>query len=227
MAQFNKAYSILTQAEFSNRPEKFLHKNKKEKFLTIGGVYERFHPTAISWEFVHSITTLCGYNLETVIKLIKEEEELKKVIPTDEFQKSKLNSRKTEIKQRLDIQDNYLKRASVMLYNDSNTYKQVYLFFKKEFWDRIRLDEILAQNTANEIFISGVHLGTRRAVKLAQETVGALADGILGNITIKCLNNYNESAFDEEFDRTEIKFYRLNNGNSNNLQAFINRAVLV
>lgn len=182
MAQFNKAFTLLTTAEFSNNPKKFLHRNASEKHLTLGGIYRKYHKNAIDWVFVDEIVQVCKFDIE---------------------------------------------RASVMLFNDDTTYKQVYNFFKKNFWEAIRLDEILYQNTANEIFLSAVHIGITRAVKLAQKTVGAKQDGIFGDITLKCLNLYNEEAFDADFDKKEIAFYKENNPDSQYFEGFIARATIV
>jgi len=35
-----------------------------------------------------------------------------------------------------------------------------------------------------------------------------VVDGIMGAQTLKALNNYNEQAFDVDFDRAEIAYYR-------------------
>lgn len=68
-------------------------------------------------------------------------------------------------------------------------------FFKKEFWDTIRGDEIQDQDIANEIYDSSVNFGRSRAVKMAQEAVkigfGADidVDGKIGPKTIAALNS--------------------------------------
>jgi lysozyme family protein len=186
MAQFSKSYKLLTDAEFASNPKKFLHKNKTETHLTLGGIYERYHSLATNWQFVHSILDICEGSLE---------------------------------------------RASVMLYNDDKTYSEVAEFFEKEFWLPMKLDEIQSQKVADEIFLSGVHIGKRNAIKLAQELVGAKTDGFIGNITIKCLNNYDERVFDKMFDKLEIDNYELMIEQNEKLafyrDGFINRATIV
>lgn len=227
MSQFNEGYLILTKAEFSNKPEKFLHKNKTENFLTIGGIYRKFHKTAIDWAFVDNITRICGYDIDEVSRLQTEITELKETIELDEFRNNARNERINELEYRLDKYNQSLMRASKMLYADTVIYEQVYKFFKAKFWDNIRLSEVHYQNTANEIFLSAVHIGVKRAVKLAQKTVGAKDDGILGDITLRCLNNYTAERFDQDFDKSEIAFYKDNNPDSKYLDGFIARATLV
>lgn len=162
LTKFQKGYDILKTLEFGKRPEKFLHQNKNEDYLTLGGCYEKYWKNSIDWEFVHKTLTACNYEME---------------------------------------------RASVMLYNDSRTRAEVAQFFKKEFWDKMRLDEIQSQKICNEIFLHGVHRGTKNAIKLAQKQIGVSQDGVIGSITIRALNNYNEDKFDREFDKLEIDVY--------------------
>lgn len=162
MADFNESYRLLTQAEFSNKPEKFLHQNPNEEFVTLGGVYQKWHQLAVDWNFVHDVIRLCNRDL---------------------------------------------KRASVMLYNDKKTYKEVYEFFRKVFWCDIRIDEIHSQIIADNLFLSAVHIGQKNAIKIAQRTVGVVDDGIIGNITIKALNNYNQDLFKVQFDTREVENY--------------------
>lgn len=100
-----------------------------------------------------------------------------------------------------------ISRASTMLYHDDQIQLQVYTFFKTEFWDKARLSEVHSQKIANEIFLFGVHVGLSNAIEMAQKQVGAKQDGILGNLTLKALNNYNENRFDTKFDQLENEYY--------------------
>lgn len=69
-------------------------------------------------------------------------------------------------------------------------------FFKTNFWDVIRLDEITNQEIAEELYDTGVNFGHSRAIKFAQEacnllTVNALdVDGKIGPKTITAINSY-------------------------------------
>lgn len=53
MANLNKALEIYRQVEFSNRPEKLLHKNEGEDGLTFYGIYESAHPNWRGWPIIH------------------------------------------------------------------------------------------------------------------------------------------------------------------------------
>jgi lysozyme family protein len=162
MADYIKAFKTLVDAEYSERPHKFLHINRKESGLTLGGIYEVANPETFDWDFAKSIFRACDGDIE---------------------------------------------RASVMLYNDSKTKETVFWFFKKHYWDISRLSEIHDQNMAEEIFLMSVVTHPITAVKLAQRLVRTEDDGIVGVNTLKCLNNYNPTLFDRQYDNYEQKHF--------------------
>lgn len=100
-----------------------------------------------------------------------------------------------------------IERASILLHSDSKTLLSVFASFKTNFWDMNKLDEVQSQLMCNEIFLSSVHIGSKNAVKLAQRVVGVKDDGIIGNMTLKALNVFNEDLFDIEFDKKELEYY--------------------
>lgn len=74
-------------------------------------------------------------------------------------------------------------------------------FYKTQFWDVMKLDDIKDQDIAEEIYDTGVNTGTRTAVKMAQEACNLLnrqgkdypdieVDGIIGKNTINTINNH-------------------------------------
>lgn len=62
MAIFETAYKLLMQREFSNNSDYFLHQNKAENGLTIAGLYQKWNPKTIDWDFV-----------ERVLKMVKND----------------------------------------------------------------------------------------------------------------------------------------------------------
>ncbi|WP_419673789.1 putative peptidoglycan-binding domain-containing protein [Aliarcobacter butzleri] len=123
------------------------------------------------------------------------------------------------------------KKAGPILMKDSELLKQVNIFYKREFWDKMRLDEINSQHIANEIFIFGVNVNWKIAIKEAQKLISVAADGIIGTQTLKALNNYDEHVFDKKFDDVEIAYYEQIVKNKphlvHNLKGWINRALYV
>lgn len=100
-----------------------------------------------------------------------------------------------------------LERASVMIYADAKIKKQVHKYFKKHYWDKFLADEIMSQTQANNIFLSGVHIGVKNAVKLAQKVVQVQQDGVIGKYSIKALNFYDDNIFKIHFDKLELTNY--------------------
>lgn len=100
-----------------------------------------------------------------------------------------------------------IRKCSTILAGVKDLEDLVYDFYKKEFWDIARLDEINSQKIANEIFIFGVNAGMPISVIKAQFIVDAVADGKVGKNTIKALNAFDENRFDILFDEEEIKHY--------------------
>ena len=101
-----------------------------------------------------------------------------------------------------------LKKASVALYNDDTLVNLVASFYKTNYWDALNLDSVDSQIKKNELFCFAVNVGTKSAVRVLQDMLGLQCDGIMGQETLRALNNYNERAFDVDFDRAEIAYYR-------------------
>ena len=61
-------------------------------------------------------------------------------------------------------------------------------FYKREFWDKIKGEQIECQESANAIYDFAVNSGVKRAVEYAQETLGVFSDGVMGEKTLGALN---------------------------------------
>lgn len=68
--------------------------------------------------------------------------------------------------------------------------------YKRDYWDKMRLDEITSQPIADELFDTGVNAGWNRAIKFLQESLNLLTgstlavDGLVGSKTITATNEY-------------------------------------
>ncbi|CAD7288193.1 putative peptidoglycan-binding domain-containing protein [Campylobacter suis] len=100
-----------------------------------------------------------------------------------------------------------IKKASIALHQDENLKEMVAKFYRINFWDKIRGDEIISQHCANEIFCFAVNAGVRQAIKIAQRVVGVVDDGYFGAQTLRALNSYDEAKFNKEYDRLELAYY--------------------
>jgi lysozyme family protein len=67
--------------------------------------------------------------------------------------------------------------------------------YKTDYWDKIKGDQVNSQVIANSIFDFAVNAGVKTSIKLAQNIVSVLEDGIIGVKTINALNSIPESNF--------------------------------
>lgn len=100
-----------------------------------------------------------------------------------------------------------LKVASVELMKNTGLIDLVIKFYKEQFWDKAKLDEVKSDTVAQEIFIFMVNVGPAVAIKRAQRLAGCTEDGSVGPMTIKALNALDEKDFDLEFDALEKEYY--------------------
>jgi lysozyme family protein len=80
-------------------------------------------------------------------------------------------------------------------------------FYKKNFWDKMKLDEIDSQVICYNLFDFGVNAGWKTAAKLAQMTLGIAADGIIGPASIKELNDTDVKLFEVSYAIAKISRY--------------------
>ena len=111
-----------------------------------------------------------------------------------------------EVKSVLNVQPD-LKKAGIKLMQSQSLKDLVVKFYKEEFWNKARLDEVISQEIAQEIFIFMVNVGPAVAIKRAQRLAGCTEDGSVGPMTIKALNALNEKEFDFAFDDLEKEYY--------------------
>lgn len=112
----------------------------------------------------------------------------------------------TIIKRYLDNEPN-LKKCSLILANVSDLQQWVNQFYKENFWDIAKLDEVNSQKIADEIFIFGVNVGMKVAIRKAQKLVGVDSDGNVGSMTLKAFNTFDVITFDGQFDDLEKEYY--------------------
>jgi len=89
---------------------------------------------------------------------------------------------------------------------DADLTALVRTFYRQNFWDRIRGDDIGAQGVAYHIYDFAVNAGLKTAVRMAQRIIGATPDGVLGNKTFELLN---QAVQDEKDERIFIITFSL------------------
>ena len=101
--------------------------------------------------------------------------------------------------------------------------------YKKDYWDKIKGDEIVSDEIAYEIFDTAVNMGARTSSKLAQIVVGAYPDGYIGAKTLEKLNSVDVELFVTKFKLSKIARYtylvKKNPVNKRFLFGWINRVL--
>jgi lysozyme family protein len=102
-------------------------------------------------------------------------------------------------------------------------------FYKINYWDRIKGDDLDYQGVAEAIFDFAVNAGSKTASKLAQLVVEATPDGIIGDQTLSKLNQTDEEQFVVKYALAKIARYaeicRRNPGQKKFLFGWINRTL--
>jgi len=111
------------------------------------------------------------------------------------------------IRQKMQQYNGDMKLVGSMLYDNPIMREYVAAFYKREYWDRMKLDQIESQHVANEMMIFGVNAGVKAAIKLAQRAAGVVQDGVIGPNTLKALNRVDEKVFSQVYDELEQEHY--------------------
>jgi len=89
---------------------------------------------------------------------------------------------------------------------DADLTGMVRAFYKKEFWDRIRGDDIGAQAVAYHMFDFAVNAGLKTAIRMTQRIIGTTPDGVWGD---KSFLRLNEMVQDEKDERIFVVMFSL------------------
>lgn len=93
------------------------------------------------------------------------------------------------------------------LSNNSELNTEIEHFYKINYWDRVKGDQINDQRVANTIFDFSVNAGVSTGSVLAQKVVDAKEDGVLGNISIGAINAMQPEQFLSYYTIAKIARY--------------------
>lgn len=91
--------------------------------------------------------------------------------------------------------------------DDADLQEKVKTLYEALYWDKVKGDEIDDQDIAESIFDFAVNAGPRTSSKLAQITVQAEPDGVIGPKTLAKINNDDPRAFLAVFALAKIGRY--------------------
>lgn len=92
--------------------------------------------------------------------------------------------------------------------------KHAEMIYKRDYWDKLRLNEIIDQDIANSIFDMAVNAGIKNASLMIQNALKGLhvvinIDGIIGEKTIEAINSFEyKKALINEICYFRIVFYK-------------------
>lgn len=93
------------------------------------------------------------------------------------------------------------------LEDDIPLQEEIKAFYRINYWDKIKGDQINNQEIAQSIFDFGVNAGNVTSIILAQKVVDASTDGKIGNITLRKINAFNPAHFLAAFALAKIDRY--------------------
>lgn len=81
-------------------------------------------------------------------------------------------------------------------------------FYKAQFWDKVKGDEISSQALANNVYDFAVNAGVKQAVKTLQRALNITDDGVFGNGTLNACNNAESTKINNDFCKGRENFYK-------------------
>lgn len=100
-----------------------------------------------------------------------------------------------------------LKFVKLSFDNNEQLQNDVETFYQREFWNRIRGDE-LGDPLAREMFDCAVNHGVSRAVKFLQRSIGIEADGGFGPKTLEAVKKADEDVMVVDIKQRRREFYQ-------------------
>jgi len=80
--------------------------------------------------------------------------------------------------------------------------------YQRDYWDRVRADDIHSQTIAENIFDTCVNMGVRSGSRLAQSALNIdPADGIIGSQSLQIINAADEKLFSAKFALAKMQRY--------------------
>jgi len=101
--------------------------------------------------------------------------------------------------------------------------------YKKDYWDKVKGDDIADDLVAYEVFDTAVNMGVRTSSKLLQMVVGSHPDGVIGSKTLEKINAMDVELLVSKFRLTKIARYmylvKRRPANKKYLAGWINRVL--
>ncbi|MGH9536107.1 MAG: glycoside hydrolase family 108 protein [Terriglobales bacterium] len=84
----------------------------------------------------------------------------------------------------------------------------VAVFYRSQFWEPVRGDQIVDQDIATRVLDAAVNCGVRQAAKLIQRAAGVADDGMVGPVTLAAINGADPATLLAAFRAQRVSLYQ-------------------
>lgn len=109
------------------------------------------------------------------------------------------------------------------------TVEEARVIYRREYWDKIRGDEIPSQDVADNLLDTAVNVGLHRASKWIQRLVDATVDGVIGPKTVLAIRGTDSRILNLRLVLRRVAFYtelaRVDGGRRRFLLGWLRRAL--
>lgn len=118
----------------------------------------------------------------------------------------------------------YITKASKECYESIILDEMVQEFYKKEFWDKLRLDKINDEIIRVNLFCLGINIGHKNAIKIFQKIAHISQTGKINDETINAINKIDKNkAYIQEIKEYYKEICRINPSKKVFLKGWLNR----
>lgn len=101
------------------------------------------------------------------------------------------------------------------------TKAQAAAIYRKDYWNKMRLDEVKSQAKAALMFEMGVNFGIVTVIKMTQKLIDVDADGIVGTKTLTAINSFDDALFILALKLMAVDKYRRICNNNKSQKVFL------
>ena len=81
--------------------------------------------------------------------------------------------------------------------------------YKIDYYDKLKLDQVLNDSVRWKIFDIAVNMGVGRACKIVQEAIGVPVDGLIGSVTLTAINFSDPELLLKKIEKLQIYHYAI------------------
>ncbi len=79
--------------------------------------------------------------------------------------------------------------------------------YKQDYYDKLKLEQVLNDSLRWKIFDIAVNMGVSRACKIVQEAIGVPVDGLIGSVTLTAINYSDAELLLKKIEKLQVYHY--------------------